>query len=265
MNVRILNPEVLEHLYENHGQFACVCYNTPEKYAERVGTSCQKDGHMSGSRCEYIKFHISGIDRGTAEQCLRHEIGVDVPFEYQDNYRFSDYMEQVIDVDPTHIVKNMASFRYIDKSGFEYETPTIIEDHFEAKAKYDNLMKTINETRNEIIDILETIGNSHSAANEAVNFVLPRATKTEFVIGFTPEALIRFFHKRLCNRAQENIQELAHMIKAEVKKINPRFAKEAVPQCMHLLWCPEGKRTCHMMPTKEEVKSKLGMRFGTDM
>ena len=261
MNVRILNPEVLEHLYENHGQFACVCYNTPEEHAEKVGKGCQKDGHMSGSRCEYIKFHISGIDRGTAEQCLRHEIGVDVPFEYQDNYRFSDYMEQVVDVDPTHIVKNMASFRYIDKDGFEYEIPTIIDLNDNARAEYIALMEFINAARKVIIDDLVKSGHTHAVANEAANFVLPRATKTEFVIGFTPEALIRFFHKRLCNRAQENIQELAHKMKAEVEKINPRFAKEAVPQCMHLLWCPEGKRTCHMMPTKEEVKSKLGMNL----
>ena len=257
MNVRILNPEVLEHLYENHGQFACVCYDTPEKYAEKVGKGCQKDGHMSGSRCEYIKFHISGIDRGTAEQCLRHEIGVDVPFEYQDNYRFSDYMEQVIDVDPTHIVKNMASFRYIDKGGFDYEIPNVINRHRDVCARYEELMSHINSERQAMKDILESRGVDSKVANEAANFVLPRATKTEFVIGFTPEALIRFFHKRLCTRAQENIRELAHKMKDEIKKINPRFAKEAVPQCMHLLWCPEGKRTCHMMPTKEELKAKI--------
>lgn len=257
MNVRILNPEVLEHLYENHGQFACTCYNTPEKYAERVGKSCQKDGHMSGSRCEYIKFHISGIDRGTAEQCLRHEIGVDVPFEYQDNYRFSDYMEQVIDVDPTHIVKNMASFRYIDKDGFEYETPNVIDIVDEARIRYERIMQYIDFERRLLKNVLEENGVDPKAANEAANFVLPRATKTEFVIGFTPEALIRFFHKRLCTRAQEQIQYLAHKMKAEVEKINPRFAKEAVPQCMHLLWCPEGKRTCHMMPMKEELEAKL--------
>ena len=257
MDVRILNPEVLEHLYENHGQFACTCYNTPEKYAERVGKSCQKDGHMSGSRCEYIKFHISGIDRGTAEQCLRHEIGVDVPFEYQDNYRFSDYMEQVIDVDPTHIVKNMASFRYIDKDGFEYETPNVINIVDEARIRYERIMQYIDFERRLLKNVLEENGVDPKAANEAANFVLPRATKTEFVIGFTPEALIRFFHKRLCTRAQEQIQDLANKMKAEVEKINPRFAKEAVPQCMHLLWCPEGKRTCHMMPTKEELEAKL--------
>lgn len=257
LSARILNPEVLEHLYENHGQFACVCYDTPEKYAEKVGKGCQKDGHMSGSRCEYIKFHISGIDRGTAEQCLRHEIGVDVPFEYQDNYRFSDYMEQVIDVDPTHIVKNMASFRYIDKGGFDYEIPNVIKIVDDAWVRYERLMDIIDTERRAIKKVLEENGVDPKAANEAANFVLPRATKTEFVIGFTPEALIRFFHKRLCTRAQENIRNLARKMKDEVEKINPRFAEEAVPQCMHLLWCPEGKRTCHMMPTKEELKARI--------
>lgn len=68
MQVEILNPDVVRDLYKNHGVFACVCYNTPEKYAERVGQSCQDNGHFSGSRCEYIKFRIKDIDRGTAEQ-----------------------------------------------------------------------------------------------------------------------------------------------------------------------------------------------------
>lgn len=86
MNVEIKNPEVLTNLYHNHGVFAATCYNTPEKYADKVGKSCEDDGHMSGSRCEYIKFKITGLDRGTSEQCLRHEIGTAVPFEEQDNY-----------------------------------------------------------------------------------------------------------------------------------------------------------------------------------
>lgn len=75
MKVEILNPEALQNLYKNHGEFACVCYNTSPEKAEQVGKSCQKSGHLSGSRCEYIKFKISDVDRGTAEQIMRHEIG----------------------------------------------------------------------------------------------------------------------------------------------------------------------------------------------
>ena len=111
MKVQIINPEVLKNLNKNHGEFARVCYDTPAERAEQVGKICQATGHMSGSRCEYIKFHISGIDRGTAEQCMRHEIGTWVPFEMQDNYMWAELQQYgVIVENPANIVKNMASF-----------------------------------------------------------------------------------------------------------------------------------------------------------
>lgn len=251
MKVEILNPEVLRDLYKNHGQFACVCYDTPEKYAERVGKDCQKSGHFSGSRCEYIKFRISDLDRGTAEQCLRHEIGVYVPFEYQDNYSFADYADLVADISPDQIVKNMASFRYIDKDGFKWETPESIRESPEAKERYDNLMKHINSERRAIKSLLEDDGVSPKKATEDVNMVLPRATKSEFVIGMTPEALIRWCQQRLCTRTQEFIRRLAYLIVSEIRPINPKFADECVPKCQHLLWCPEGKHSCGRFPTKE--------------
>lgn len=257
MNVEILNPDVLEKLNHNHGEFACTCYNTPQKYADKVGKSCHEGGHMSGSRCEYIKFKISGIDRGTAEQFLRHEIGVDVPFEDMENYSFSDWMEKVTDVSPDQIVKNMASFRYIDKNGFTYATPDNISKIPEAKDKYDNLMAEINQVREEIRDILLENGIDKRSAVEDANFVLTRATTTEFTIGFTPEALIHFAHKRLCNRAQGFIHKAALLMRSEVAKYNPELAAEMVPHCDHLLWCPEKERCCGRRPTREQMVSML--------
>lgn len=253
MKVEILNPEVVKNLYKNHGEFACVCYNTPDKYAEKVGKSCQESGHMSGSRCEYIKFRIYDVDRGTAEQCLRHEIGTYVPFEMQDNYSFADEMERVIDVNPSQIVKNMASFRYIDKDGFKWETPADIMKCSDAKDLYDDTMRLLNYRRHAIKDRLVHNGIDPHKANEDVNFLLPRATTTEFVIGLTPEALIHFCHKRLCTRAQEFVRHMATEMKSEVAKYNKEFADELVPHCKHLLWCPEGKRSCGAMPTRGEL------------
>lgn len=260
MKVEILNPEVVKNLYYNHGIFACTCYNTPEKHADKVGKSCQNDGHMSGSRCEYVKFKVSELDRGTSEQCLRHEIGTDIPFEYQDNYSFADYSELVKDVSPDEIVKNMASFRYIDKDGFNYETPSTIRNCDEAKEEYDELMAIINQKRSKIKTILEEHGIDSKRATQDSNFVLPRATTTEFVIGFTPEALIHFCHKRLCSRAQEFIRDMAIQMKAEVTKYSEQFAAELVPHCQHLLWCPEGSHCCGAYPTKEQLKEFLSKR-----
>lgn len=259
MKVELINPQVVKDLYKNHGQFACVCYDTPEKYAERVGKSCQADGHMSGSRCEYIKFRISDVDRGTAEQSLRHEIGTFVPWEMQDNYTYTDMMDMVRDVNPAHIVKNMASFRYIDKDGFSYETPITIQRSKRAKKLYDELMAEINEKRRQIKEALEESCVDPKRATQDANFVLPRATTTEFMIGFTPEALIHFMHKRLCTRSQEFIREMARQMRFAVEEHNPKFAQELVPQCEHLLWCPEGKRSCGMKPTKDTLKMFVDM------
>lgn len=257
MNVEIINPEILTNLYKNHGLFACTCYDTSEQYADRVGRSCAADGHMSGSRCEYIKFRITDLDRGTSEQTLRHELGTNVPYEYQDNYTFADYSELIKDVSPDQIIKNMASFRYIDKEGFKWETPKIIRNCEDANKEYNELMHIINTKRTKIKNILIDNGVTPSAAVEAANFVLPRATTTSFVIGFTPEALIHYCHKRLCTRSQEFIQELARKMKAEVKKYSDQFAEELIPQCQHLLWCPEGKRCCGAAPTKQELKERI--------
>jgi len=252
--VTLLNPDVVRNLYRNHGEFACVCYDTPDKHADRVGHSCQEAGHMSGSRCEYIKFRISGLDRGTAEQIMRHELGTAVPFEMQSNYSFEDYVDQVTTVSPDHIVKNAASFRYIDKDGFKWETPSSILRCHKAKAEYDNLMQHINEKRKAIKQLLEEAGCPSKLANQDANFVLPRATTSELVIGFTPEALIHFCHKRMCVRAQEFVRLIAYLMKDVIADVSPMFASELKPQCEHLLWCPERRNGCGRYLTKARLK-----------
>ena len=256
MNVKIINPEVLQNLYKNHGEFACECYATPKKFAEKVGKSCEADGHMSGSRCEYIKFEIEA-DRGTLEQMMRSEIGV--RYDNQDKYYYMDLIEAIPRVSPDEIVKNMQSFRYVDKNDFTYVVPHNIEKNEKALALYQNCMSNINTTRKAIRDILIQEDNidPHKAVEDA-NFVLPRATNTKLTIGFTPEALIRFMWKRLCVRAQDEIREVAIAMKKAVAEINAEFAKELVPHCTYLLWCPEGeKHSCGAYPTRKQLKEAL--------
>ena len=211
---------------------------------------------MSGSRCEYIKFEIEA-DRGTLEQMMRSEIGV--RYDNQDKYYYMDLIEAIPRVSPDEIVKNMQSFRYVDKNDFTYVIPHNIEKNEKALALYQNCMSNINTTRKAIRDILIQEDNidPHKAVEDA-NFVLPRATNTKLTIGFTPEALIRFMWKRLCTRAQDEIREVAIAMKKTIMEINPDFAKELVPHCTYLMWCPEGeKHTCGAYPTREQLKKAL--------
>lgn len=251
MRVEIINKEELVNLYKTHGLFACTCYNTPDKFAEKVGKSCNEDGHMSGSRTEYIKFRIYDVDRGTAEQIMRHEIGTDYDWN---TYSYQDRIEIMVDVNPNNIIKNMQSFRYVDKDGFTYTIPKTIQNVAEAKERYENLMAHIDEERHAIKQLLLDAGVPKKKATEDANFVLPRATNLTLTIGFTPEALIHFMHKRLCTRAQDEIRTVAIAMKKAVKEILPEFAEQLIPHCQHLLWCPEGKdMTCEAYPRKEDL------------
>ena len=211
---------------------------------------------MSGSRCEYIKFEIEA-DRGTLEQMMRSEIGT--RYDNQDKYTYMDMIEAIPRVSPDEVVKNMQSFRYVDKNDFTYVIPHNIEKNEKALALYQNCMSNIDTTRKAIRDILIQEDNidPHKAVEDA-NFVLPRATNTKLTIGFTPEALIRFMWKRLCVRAQDEIREVAIAMKKAVAEINAEFAKELVPHCTYLLWCPEGeKHSCGAYPTRKQLKEAL--------
>lgn len=250
MKVTILNPDVVKNLYKNHGEFACTCYDTPQKYAEKVGEACFDNHHMSGSRCEYIKFQIEG-DRGTLEQMMRHEIGV--RYDEIDKYTYSDRIELIVDVNPTNIVKNMQSFRYVDKNEFTYIIPKTIDKIDKARELYIDTMKIIDSRRKEIRDILVENGIAPKKAVEEANFVLPRATNLVLTIGFTPEALIQFMWKRLCIRSQDYIRDIAKAMKAAINEIHPKFASELVPHCKYLLWCPEGSSSCGAAPTRSKL------------
>ena len=75
IKVELLNKEEVKNFIRNHGTIACICYDTPEKYAEKVGLSCLKEGHTSGSRGDFFKFEIE-CPRYCADQIMRHEAGV---------------------------------------------------------------------------------------------------------------------------------------------------------------------------------------------
>ena len=151
----------------------------------------------------------------------------------------------------------MQSFRYVDKNGFTYTTPKNINNNTAAKMMYDGLMDQIDVARNAIKELLIDAGVEEKKAVEDSNFVLPRATNLTLTIGFTPEALIHFMHKRLCVRAQDEIRVAAIKMKKAVAEILPEYAEQLVPHCKHLLWCPENNMSCKAAPTKDKLVELL--------
>ena len=59
--VTLMNKSDVEHFIRRHGEFTCVCYDTPIGQADKVGEHCLKSGHLSGSRHLYFVFKYTKI------------------------------------------------------------------------------------------------------------------------------------------------------------------------------------------------------------
>ena len=227
--IEILNPEEVKDIFKHWGRFAAKCYDTPIKFADRVGKSCLKSGHFSGSRSRYIEIDVSNVPRALVDQIIRKEQG---------------------------FVKNVESGRYVNFSEFDYYTSPVIANIPEAKEVYDNHMLSTREAYQKLVAILNKHGITGERVYEAARGVSPMNYRTGMVIGMTIEALIDIYQERACFRTQEHSRHLIKMIGKAVLEIVPELEPYLVIKCEYLKWCPEGSKCCGYYPTKEEVESK---------
>jgi thymidylate synthase (FAD) len=148
------------------------------------------------------------------------------------------------------------SFRYVGKNSFAYEVPSEILDNKELLQKYHNHMMKTLELYEEIQDYVFEKTGSKERANEQARYVIPMSTHSGFVIGFTLEALIHYCNIRLCVRTEDVHREMARLIRDAALEQLPEIKDKLVPQCKHLLWCPESN-SCGAYPSKKELEEKL--------
>ena len=229
MKVELINKEEVKDLFTHWGEFAKVCYDTKTNAPEKIGKHCMNSGHFSGSRSRYFEFLITDVPRFCIDQAVRAEVGV---------------------------VKNVQSFRYVGKNSFAYEIPKEILDNDELLKKYHNHMKETLELYEEIQEYVYEKTGSKERANEQARYVVPMATHSAFVIGFTLEALIHYCNVRLCTRTEDVHRKMAKMIRDVVLEQLPELKEDLVPNCKYLMYCPES-HSCGAAPTKEELKEIL--------
>ena len=232
IKVELINKEEVKNFIRNHGVFACQCYMTPEKFAEKVGLSCLKEGHTSGSRGDMFKFRIY-CPRYCADQIMRHSVGTAINCQSQRYVAMDDNFS--IYVPPQVMADDMLRQIYED---FEYE----------CKKKY-----------NQVRLLMEDRGVKGEKANDLMRTMLPIGVGCNLTMGFTVEALIHFMHKRLCVRADAPIRKVAQLMREVVLEVEPRYEELLVPQCEAMLYCPE-RHGCGKYPNKVEIEEliKLG-------
>jgi thymidylate synthase ThyX len=89
-------------------------------------------------------------------------------------------------------------------------------------------------------------------AAENARYHLPNACETKIVLTMNARALLHFFNERCCERAQEEIRELAVGMLRECKRVAPSIFKKAGPKCVKFGKCPEGKMTCGKIEDKRK-------------
>ena len=229
ITVELINKEEVKSFIKNHGIFACQCYMTPEKYAERVGLSCLKECHTSGSRADMFKFRIHA-PRFTCDQIMRHSVGTAI---------------------------NCQSQRYVDMDdNFSiYVPPQVMSDEV-LEGVYQDYEDRCRLEYKELRLLMTAKGITGEQANDLMRTMLPIGVPCNLTMGFTIEALIHFMHKRLCVRADAPIRIVANLMKEAVIEVEPRYEELLVPQCQDLMYCPE-KHGCGAYPSKEEVKKLI--------
>ena len=165
-------------------------------------------GHLSTLEHVNFTFAIEGVSRVLTHQLVRH--------------RIASYSQQ--------------SQRYVKEHEFEYILPPSVAARPEAKAKFEELMQTIQQSYDELIQM--------GVHQEDARYVLANATETKIVVTMNARTLLHFFELRCCTRAQWEIRRLANLMLAEVCQVAPLLFKKAGPACVTHSICNEGELTC---------------------
>ena len=197
-------------------------------------------GHESPLEHITFTFGIEGVSRALLAQLTRH--------------RIASYSVQ--------------SQRYVKNKKLEFVIPEEIEAIKEAKDEFLTAMEEAEKHYEKITEILQkkhTQSLLNSGADEAsakksaekiaienARYVLPNAATTNIICTFNARSLLNFFSHRCCNRAQDEIRNLAYKMLKLVKSVAPNVFFSAGPPCVGG-FCKEGKMSCGKLKEVREI------------
>ena len=212
---------------------AKVCYSDVGAYGLYEGLDEEKTqafikrlsdmGHESPTEHATYTFALEGVSRAFLAQITRHRIA-----------SFS-----------------VSSQRYVKAGEPNYYIPDaikkdlIIEDHY--KTYIEEAYRHYHEIAWKLYNIFKNEGmNEREADKKAIEnarYLLPNAACTNMVVTMNARELMHFFSLRCCNRAQDEIRDVADEMLKQCREVSPQIFKNAGPACIRGK-CPEGKMTC---------------------
>ncbi|MDI7247444.1 MAG: FAD-dependent thymidylate synthase [Bacillota bacterium] len=177
-----------------------------EKVGDLIRTIIEA-GHLSPTEHASFTFAIEGVSRALSHQLVRH--------------RIASYSQQ--------------SQRYVNEQGFDYVVPPSVAANEQARRLFEEQMERARDAYRALVELVP---------REDARFVLPNACGTRLVVTMNCRSLYNFFERRLCERAQWEIRDLARAMLERVREVAPRLFSWVGPPCEVRGWCPEGKMSC---------------------
>ena len=287
-----LNVVVLSHTPEfeqNIVRGAKLCYSsadieelrdkvTPEE-AERFLNMILGLGHGSVLEHSCITFGIEGVSRALTHQLVRHRLA-----SYSQKSQRYVKEGQFSYVVPKEIAKNEYAYNeYVDlmeriQASYDTITEELLTDYILEVVEKDEehpyhayiAEHHKNDTVLSLCEVIDgfkavdkrTYSKLEKIAIENARYVLPNACETKIQVTMNVRALFNFFKERLCDRAQEEIRDLAFEMWKACMEISPTIFKHAVPTCVNGK-CKEGAYTCgKMLKYKEKHGAVIDQYVG---
>lgn len=221
-----------------------------------------KMGHMSPLEHASFTFAIEDVSRSLLAQITRHRIAsfsvqsqryVDmndkfdpiIPKDLDDDDEFNDVMEIIHTAYYKFSLKLTRKY-FMEKYGeiAQMEKMRVPFDYFSSTKLIDRLLNDLHINDDEKKkEMKKEILNMKKKAIENARAVLPNACPTQMIVTMNARQLLHFFNERCCNRAQEEIRELAWRMLVLVKDVAPILFANAGPTCLCGV-CKEGPMSC---------------------
>ena len=191
---------------------------------ERMIKQVLASGHTSTLEHASFTFAIEGVSRVTEIHLIRHRVGCSYSIQ---------------------------SGRYVKRGDAKYVIPQSVKNNKEIFKKYKKVLEEAQDLYNVMTDA--------GIKAEDARYLQPQSVEVKIVVTMNARALLHFFELRCCKRAQWEVQEMANLMLAQVKKVAPTIFAKAGPTCLTEKICWEGERSCGLYKTIKgaEVRTRI--------
>lgn len=229
--------------------------NMTPKQVDNLINRLTNMGHESPFEHANFTFSVTGVSRVLLAQESRHRLQT-LSVRSQRYNSESDFSYVV----PTEIERLGLEEFYIERieqiqDFYEDVFIAMMDEYlyaeYQANPEDEALKEFVRLYNEDIVEALDYIREKQpkiwskydKRAAENARYLCPGATETKFAVTMNARELLHFFELRCCNRAQEEIRDMATLMLAEVLKVAPKLFRLAGPGCTNGA-CPEGSMGC---------------------